>query len=193
MRRVKQKTKIVINNFVKSILILITFFAVFQVNAQEHSEKFKPHHSLGLIISHTQISQGIQDNGNRKWLSVPSWGINYNYVFSSKWAIGLHTDIVVEDYVVEQHLKSSSNETLERSYPIGSAVMATYKPFKHFYFLLGAGGEFEKNENFFMLRAGVEYSIHLPKNWELVIPLTNDLKFNAYNSFNIGIGMVKKL
>jgi hypothetical protein len=39
-----------------------------------------------------------------------------------KWAIGLHNDIVLEDFAVRRTFKSSNGQVLERSYPIASAV-----------------------------------------------------------------------
>jgi hypothetical protein len=145
------------------------------------------------MMSHTQISQGVQSDGNNKWLSLPSWGINYNYKFSPKWAVGLHTDIVVEDFAVEEHLKSSNGEVLERSYPVATAVMFSYKPGKHFSYMLGSGGEFAHTGNLFLLRVGIEYGYHLSNNWELNANLTNDLKVNAYNSWAIGFGIARVL
>lgn len=58
--------------------IVMLFFFGASVFAQEiEPPQFHPHHTLGFMISHTQVSQGIQANGNKKWLSLPSWGINY--------------------------------------------------------------------------------------------------------------------
>lgn len=63
----------------------IFFVLITAISAQEKQiEKFKPHHTLGFLISHTQINQGIQADGDEKWLSLPSWAINYNYKFSQK-------------------------------------------------------------------------------------------------------------
>lgn len=177
----------------KNILSITAFiFLSFQMQSQETPHlDFHPHHSLGIVISHTQINQGIQANGNKKWLSLPSWGINYNYKFSPKWAVGLHNDIVVEDFVVEEHLKSADGKTLERSYPIASAIVVSYKPGKYFSFLLGSGGEFAHTGNLFLFRVGVEYGHYISKDWELNAVLTNDLKINAYNSWAIGLGITR--
>jgi hypothetical protein len=174
------------------IITLFIFTTVLAVAQNDTHHVFHPHHTLGLIISHTQVSQGIQANGNKKWLSLPSWGINYNYKFSKKWAIGLHSDIVTEDFAVQEHSKSSSNSTvLERSYPIASAVMASFKPGKNFNYLFGAGGEFAHTGNLFLVRVGLEYGYHINKKWELNANITNDLKINAYNSWAIGMGVTK--
>lgn len=176
------------------IYLWLFFFCLMKTFAQEHhSNDFNPHHSIGFILSHTQISQGIQANGEKKWLSLPSWGINYNYKFNQKWAVGLHNDIVVEDFVVEQHLKSSGGEVLERSYPIASAVIISYKPGTSLSYLFGVGGEFAHSENLLLVRIGIEYSYHLTGKWELNANITNDLKINAYNSWALGVGISRIL
>lgn len=117
-----------------------------QVN--EHTA-FHPHHLLGVVLNHTPISQGVQANGDKKWLALPSIGINYNYKFAEKWSIGVHNDIVMEDYVVEEHLRSGGGDkTLERAYPVASAAMASFKPGKHFSYMLGAGESLRIREAF---------------------------------------------
>lgn len=163
------------------------------VAGQEHEEEtvFHPHHTLGLIISHTQVGQGVTEGGKGEWLVLPSWGLNYNYKFSPKWAIGLHTDIITETFKVEEHLSGGSDEILERSRPIASALMASFKPGKHFNYLLGAGGEFSHTGNLYLVRIGAEYVYHLSKKWELNAVLANDLKINAYNSWSVGMGITR--
>ena len=178
-------------NYLVFIVFLLFYGSVF--SQKEMHSKFHSHHTLGFIISHTQISQGVQANGDKKWLSLPSWAINYNYKFSEKWAIGLHNDIVLEDFAVEEHLKSSNGQVLVRSYPIASAVMVSYKPGKHFSYMFGSGGEFSHTGNLLLLRVGLEYGYHISKDWELNANITNDLKINAYNSWAIGFGVSRIL
>lgn len=185
------------NSHISLLCIVLLGLSFLQLVAQETQTAtpsgFHPNHTISLIMSHTQISQGIQNNGKRKWLSLPSWGLNYNYVFHPKWAIGLHSDIIVEDFVVEQHLKSSNNENLERSYPIASAIVGSFKPGKHFAYLLGTGGEFAHTGNFFLIRVGIDFSMHITQKWEMNAVIANDYKFNAYNSWGIGLGITKQL
>jgi hypothetical protein len=174
------------------VIFLMVFFSGIPSWSQTNdSIKFHPHHSIGLVIGHTQISQGIQSDGQRKWLSLPVWAINYNFKFKPQWALGLHTDIIFEDFLVEEHLNNSQEKVLERKYPIASALMATYKPFKHVSFLLGTGAEFSHSGNLFLVRCGFEYSYHFANNFELNAIITNDLKVNAYNSWSIGLGVSK--
>jgi hypothetical protein len=175
------------------ITLFLTGTCVATIAQEKANHTFHPHHTLGIVVSHTQVSQGIQ-NGDRKWLALPSWGINYNYKFSPKWAIGLHNDIIVESFTVTNHLKSGAgSEELERSYPIASAIVASYKPGKHFSFLMGSGGEFSHTGNLFLIRIGLEYGYHMNNKWELNANIVNDLRWNAYNSFAIGLGVTRIL
>ena len=179
--------------FFMALVLVFSSSAFAQHTGQEHGEEavFHPHHTFGLVISHTQVSEGVSEGGKRKWLSLPSWGLNYNYKFSPKWAIGLHTDIITESFKVDEHLNGSSNEVIERSSPVATALMASFKPGEHFIFLLGGGGEFAHAANYLLIRLGLEYEYHLNKNWELNANITNDLKVNAYNSWSVGMGITK--
>jgi len=91
------------------------------------------------------------------------------------------------------YANDQDNETLERSYPIVPALMGIYKPSESWSFLLGFGGEFAKEENYFLTRVGAEYGYELPKNWEIFGTFSYDLKWNAYDSWGIGLGIAKNL
>ncbi|HRI19505.1 MAG TPA: hypothetical protein PLA68_01065 [Panacibacter sp.] len=177
--------------FMAVCLSCVSLLAFAQHN--EEQEAFHPHHTLGIDISHTQITEGIGADGHKKWLSLPSWGLNYNYKFHPKWAIGLHNDIVAENFEVSEHLNTESEKALERSFPFASAAMVSFKPGHHFNYMLGPGGEFAKEGNLFLIRIGVEYECHISKGWELNAVITNDYKVNAYNSWSIGLGITKIL
>lgn len=175
-----------------SLSFLICFFSN-KITAQESEEKaFSPHHQIGISINHVHVFEGRNEEGNREVLSLPAWGIDYTYQFHEKWALGLHTDFVIEKYKVEKvYGKEENKETIERSYPIAPALMGIYKPNENWSFLLGFGGEFAKEENFFLTRAGVEYGYELPKKWEIFGTFTYDFKWNAYDSWGIGLGIAK--
>jgi hypothetical protein len=178
-------------------LTMILFFCYSPGIAQQHEdakESFRPHHIISIVISHAQVFDGRDINGEKKVLSLPSWGLDYTYQFKPKWAIGLHTDIITETFEVEKHLEGSgSGEVIERAYPIAPAVMGIFKPNRHWSFLFGAGVEFEKEENFFLNRAGVEYGAELPKGWEVFGSLSYDFKWSGYDTWLLGLGISKVL
>lgn len=177
-----------------TIIFCFCFNYCFSQEHEESKEAFRPEHSLSVVISHAHVFQGRDIDGNKKVLSLPSWGLDYTYQFKPKWGIGLHTDIITETFEVEKHLESGGNgEVIERSYPIAPALMGIYKANKHWEFLFGAGVEFAKEGNFFLNRAGVEYGAELPKGWEVFGSLSYDFKWNAYDTWVLGLGITKVL
>ncbi|MTH14053.1 hypothetical protein [Flavobacterium sp. LC2016-01] len=186
-----------VNNNLKKLIpfIFILSFSLFNYKciAQENEEKaFSPHHQIGISINHVHVFEGRDDEGNKEVLSLPAWGLDYTFQFQEKWSIGLHTDFIIEKFKVEKNLESGDEkETVERSYPIAPAVMGIYKPNEHWSFLLGLGGEFAKEEDYFLTRAGVEYGYELPKDWEIFGTVSYDFKWNAYDSWGIGLGIAK--
>ncbi len=172
-----------------SLLLIFIAFANAQETAhKEGKEEKEKRHSVAVLISHTQISEAVEGEG-KKSISVPSWGIDYNFELTERWAIGLHNDLIVESFVIE----NSEGTEVERSSPFATAVVGMFKPIKNFSLVLGAGGEFSKEENLFLIKAGVEYShLILHDNWELIASFSNDFKLDAYNSWNIGFGIGRK-
>lgn len=110
------------------------------VNAQEkeleeQKEFAEKKHSIAILLSHTQMAESIGD-GKKKWISIPSWGIDYNYELSEKWAVGLHNDIILENFIVEHNDKTE----IERSSPFASTVVVLYKLGNHISVMLGILG-----------------------------------------------------
>lgn len=182
----------------KLVLVAIcSLSSIFSANSiaqesKEEKEAFSPHHQIGASINHINVFEGKNVDGRNKILSLPAWGLDYNYVFHPKWAIGLHTDFIIEDFMVEKHLEGGEEkEILERSYPIAPAIMGIYKPGEHWGFLLGMGGEFAKEENFVLTRLGTEYSWEIANGWEVFGTVSYDIKWNAYDSWGFGLGIEK--
>lgn len=170
-------------------------------NQEEHHEGHHKKHAISFVISHTHIRSGVKNNSGDNWIALPSLGINYNYSFNEKWAIGLHNDIIIEEFVVEDPNKNSSLELhineesevegIERSHPIASAIMLTYKPYEHIALLVGGGMEFSKEEDFALIRLGLEFPFQIPNDWEIFGALSYDININAYNGFTFGFGIAK--
>lgn len=179
-------------------LIIFLLFSSFSVTRAQEStqelESFNPHHSLSIVLSHAHVFDGRDIDGKRSTLVLPSWGLDYNYHINPKWSIGLHTDIIIEKFKVEKHLESGgSGEVIERSFPIAPALVGTYTLNHHWKCLFGAGTEIAKEGNFFLNRAAIEYGVELPKRFELVGSITYDIKWGAYDTWVLGIGVNKAL
>lgn len=118
--------------------------------------------------------------------------VAYTYYISKKWAIGLHTDFIIEKFEVEKNLESGKDkETVERSYPIAPALIRIYKLNEQWSFLLGMRGEFTKEEDYPLTRAGAEYGYEIPKGWGIFGTFSYGIKWNAYDSWGIELGIAK--
>ena len=177
----------------KLVLAATLLMASGSVHAQEErGSKEHARHEVSLLIAHTTVSQGINVDGERTWLMLPSWGLNYNYWLSQRWAIGLHTDLITETFVVtENHNEAEGEPEVERTRPIAPAIMASYRPHHHWAFTGGAGAEFAKEGDLFLMRAGTEYTIHLGGPWETSGSFAYDFRFDAYDSYTLGIGITR--
>ncbi len=184
-------------NFILSFFTLLVAFN--NINAQENkdaekkesSKKFEPKSSLSFVLGHAHVFEGRDATGKKKSLILPSIGIDYMFQFKPKWSVGLQTDIIIETFKVEKHLGGGT--VIERSSPIAPALMGMYKASEHWNFLFGAGAEFAKEENFFLNRFGIEYAAEMRKEWEVFGTLSYDIKWKAYDTWIIGIGIAKKI
>lgn len=174
------------------LLLMISWTSGFAQATLEEVGSFRPHFSAGIAISHAWLIQGQNGEGGVGIKTLPSWGMDINYMFHPKWAIGLHTDIITEKFFIEKSSGQNEGEqTVERSYPIAPALMGIFKATQHWSFLAGVGGEFAKEENFFLTRAGVEYCVEMKNNWEVVAAFNYDLKWDGYDDWVFGMGVVK--
>ena len=180
-----------------SVLSVALFFIItINLNGQEAEkievgdhEGMKGTHRISLLIGHSHLSHGIMENGKRGWTIIPSWAFDYDYWLSNSWALGLHNDMMIESFEVEDHEK----EVIERTRPITSLASVIFKPKEHVGFVLGMGGEFAKEGNFAVTRLGIESGWEMKKKWEFAISLNYDIKWNGYDTWVIGVGISKLL
>lgn len=175
-------------------LLLLFIVAIIQTYAQDetHEKHAKTHdakfHKLGLVMANSLITNSVE-NANET-LIVPTFGFNYDYWFSHQWGIGLHSDLVLQQYKVERHHDQS---VLERENPVALCAIVSYEPFPRWIFMGGYGIELERNENINLFRFGLEYGIPLPNHWDLGINMEYDHKIKAYSSFMFGVVFSKLL
>ncbi|MFY0628192.1 MAG: hypothetical protein JXR07_17975 [Reichenbachiella sp.] len=147
-------------------------------------EDFK-HHSISIALSHTHVPKAIDNQS----LIVPSWGLNYNYHFSPKWAIGIHSDLEIATYIIEGH---DEGQELERENPIIVSVVGIYNPWKELLINVGFGKEFEPHESFWVYRFGLEYEIEFGHHWGLAPSLMYDIKESLFDSWTVGLVVGKR-
>lgn len=180
------------SHFYRTACMTVLFLMFFISSKAQDNIPIKKRHQAAVSVNHAYVFEGRDQNGDRNTLILPSWGIDYTYQFHSKWAAGIHTDFIIEKFKTQKIYSNSEElETIERSYPVAPALMAVYKPNEKWSFLLGLGGEFAKEEDFFLTRAGIEYGYELSGGWEVFGTFSYDIKWNAYDSWTIGLGIAK--
>lgn len=168
--------------------------AKFEKHHQESEEE--THHSVSFMIGHAHISTAVKDGKDNEWLTIPAFALHYIYKFNEKWGLGLHTEILLEDFEIAGS-KSLENggepeiETIERNRPVAVALMGYYELHHHLILMLGGGAEFSSKENFALIRLGVDIPIVERFGWEAFGTFIYDINIDAYNSFNLGFGIAK--
>lgn len=175
------------------LLVLRSLTTFAQEETKPENESFEPRHSLSLTIGHEHIFNGRDAEGNKETLILPFWGIDYNFQFAPKFLIGLHTDLILESFEVQKNLKGGVEEVVERTRPVAPAIMGFYKLNDHWSFGFGIGGEFSKEENYFLTRLAIEYGSEIGKGWEVFGGLQYDFRWDAYDTWTIGLGIGREI
>lgn len=168
-------------------LVSLCFTAFGQHAALEPAEEQEmnfPHLRAAVLIGHTYVPASATESH----LFIPSWGLDLEYWFNESWAIGLHNDVELQSFLIE-HLDGME---LEREFPLVFTLDAIVKPWKGLVVQVGPGYEFEKTENFFLVRAGVEYEIEFGHHWDLSPSLFYDTRFEANDTWTIALGLGKR-
>ncbi len=145
---------------------------------------FFPHFRGAVFISHTFIP-AVAENTR---VAIPSYGLDLEYWFNHDWGIGLHNDLELENFIIEQ----DHEEFLEREYPLVSSLDLLYRPWKGLVFQVGPGIEIDRNETFFLFRLGMEYEIELGHHWDLYPTFFYDTREDAFTTISIGLGVGKR-
>lgn len=146
-------------------------------------------HRVTAVMAYSFLKNQLDENTDNI-LVAPTVGLNYDFRVGEKWGLGLHSDIVLQQYKVEDH---NDETVLVRENPVALVLVGLFEPLPSLMLIAGYGIELEAHENIQLLRFGVEYGFHLPGNWELGFALEFDRKINTYNSWVFGVGFSKLL
>ena len=130
----------------------------------EHSEhhEFKPWR-IGFGIGHSYLPAGNHSSDKVSILVIPTIGLDIQYWFSPRFGLALKNEFEIISYVIER----DEGGEIEREYPIISVLVGMYKLKNGPAFYLGAGIEYEKSNNFFIAKAGIEYELEIGKHWDV--------------------------
>ncbi|MGC3944697.1 MAG: hypothetical protein QM762_09270 [Chryseolinea sp.] len=173
-------------------LFMILFWSCFSLFAQEYphaDDGPRKKHKLSLFMANAFVPAAEGVSGQDKLFLVPAWGLNYDYWFHPKVAVGVHNDFILQQFKIESH---DNNQEVVRAFPVVISGVVSWHPIPHWIILVGAGQEIDKHEHYNVVQAGVEYEIELRKGWTLGINLAYDNKINAYDTWIFGVTFGKK-
>lgn len=182
------------NTFRRAITAIMSFIGIFFANAQDISmiddedENFKQKIGVSAVMGHAIIRSNNQD---KKKYSAPAFGINLNYLLSEKWSVGIHSDLIFENFVIEENNGFEERSFLEKEYPLTVNAVGIYKPIKSLGIMGGAGKELSRSKNLTMIVAGLEYFYELSKKWEIGFSATYEMKLKSYDTLMIGLGITR--
>ncbi|MCD4732390.1 MAG: hypothetical protein K8R74_17440 [Bacteroidales bacterium] len=171
-----------------SLLLITTTWAYGQHESETHDESHFQHHRLALFTGYGLIPGAINDEGNKQVKVIPVLGIDYEYWFNHKFALGLQNDLELASYSVE----NEKEKYLEREYAFVTALVFLYEPLRGLAFFAGPGYEFEHNQNFAVFKVGTEVLKIFEGGWSTGIIIAYDIK-EVNSSFSLGVTVGKKL
>ncbi|MCB9082285.1 MAG: hypothetical protein H6555_11305 [Lewinellaceae bacterium] len=169
-----------------SVLMLLFSSQLWAQESHNTAVEAIRHHRLALTMGNTHILEGRNNGGE---LIIPSWGLDYEYWFTERLALGFHGELEIQSYVLD---RGEENATLEREYPLVGALVLLYSPWKKLLLYGGPGLEVERNENFAFYRLGAAYEIELPHHWDLTPTLFYDKKTDLFDAWSIGLAIGRK-
>lgn len=168
----------------RSLYTIIFCLTIVLAKAQEEREN---RHRLTAVIGHAHVNRGL-DLQDPKWLLLPSWGLDYDFWISPRVAVGLHSDIVLQNFSVES-FPAREEEVLQRSFPVALIFTGLYRLDEHLSLLAGGGVEIAEEETLGLWRLGAEYGWEISELWELNVNLVYDRKPEAYDTWTLGLGV----
>lgn len=175
-------------NFLIIPFLMCTFLASAQEAKEEGGELHKAHR-LAIVMGQTHIPAGVSESLQNKELFVPSVGFDYQYWIGERFGIGLVNDLEMASYI----LSENGIESVEREFPFASSAVVLYKPWKELSVLAGPGMEWENNENFFLMKFGLEYEFEMQNAWDITPAFAYDLKDGKFGAWSLGISIGKRL
>lgn len=177
------------NRRLRKVIVMAFCFCIHYVHAQENnSAEENLHHRLSLGISHTYTTVSNETTNEKHHFVAATIGLNYELWFNKKWALASYNDISMQSFTIEQ---KPEGEDVSREYPLLITLVGIYKPGNHWLFFAGPGKEFELEKNYAVIKTGIEYGVHLSKNWEIGFGSDYDIKIDGYNSWLFGISVSK--
>ncbi|BDD07200.1 hypothetical protein [Aureibacter tunicatorum] len=186
-------------------ILSISVFAQNKTDHRDHESSKKNHHhsykrhSISILNGLTFIPESISEHdidqiqSNRLNVSsvnespryVQTWGVNYQYKVNNRLGIGIINDIELEKYAI-----SHSGDILARDNVIVSSLVVYYDIISGLEIFGGAGYEFERDNNLFVWKVGVEYNLFIANDFYVAPELAFDIRKEYWN-YTFGFKLTK--
>lgn len=163
------------------IIVFISFLFVSSLGFSQHHEEAK--HRVAFVLGHSYISLD-----NKEVLSIPTFGLDYEYWFNNHWGLGIFSDV---ELITKEISPTVHGKSIEREYPVVFTLDALWNPCPRWEYVIGPGFVAEKGEIDPLIRFGVEYDLNFGHHWDVAPNLFYDQKMDGGYAISIGIGIGK--
>jgi len=171
-----------------SLVLLTATWANCQHESDEHEVTQFQHHRLALFIGYNLIPNAINEEGDNVVKIIPVLGLDYEYWFNHKFALGLKNDLELDSYTIE----NDHQEYLDRHLALATALVCIYEPILGLAFFAGPGYEFEKDHSFGLFKVGTDIGKSFEGGWSAGITMAYDIK-EVNSSLIFGLTVGKRL
>jgi hypothetical protein len=171
-----------------------TLFGVFLIALSLHAEELSDkessnsieplkRHKLGVYLGNSLIREVHNtQTGKEQFVLAPTFGLDYEYWFSHKWAVGTYNEISILSIDVKQ----DEEEFLKRENVILCSVVGVYEVFPRFAVFAGTGFETDDHHTLWIRFLGVEYAFIKCNGWE-VSAAVGYVNKDLYDLFSFGV------
>jgi hypothetical protein len=153
----------------------------------DHKGHEKEHltHRVAFFTGNTIVPDGETRSGV---LVVPTFGLDYQYWFSHRWAAMASFEMELLNYTVE----TEDGVFIERDTPIVLAISGVFEAVDRLGLLFGFGMEFERTESLWLIRFGGEYAFPVQNNYDIAIIVFGDIK-EKFWAITTGLSIGKRI
>ncbi len=154
-----------------------------QQESHESSEAPLKRHKAGLFLGNSLIHEVHNtQTGKEQYVLAPTFGIDYEYWLSHKWAIGTYNEFAFLNIEVEHE----NEEFIKRENVVLFSGVVVYEILPRFSVFAGTGFETDANQTLWIRYLGIEYAFIRMDNWEVSVT-AGYVNKHLYDAFTFGV------
>ena len=174
------------NFYLLTLCLLVLFFNPLKAQEEDHhdSESALKRHKAAVVLGNSLI-HGVKNTqtGKEQYLVAPTFGLDYEFWISHKWAVGTYNEFAHIDIEVETE---EHEEYIKRENALLFSGVVIYEPFKRFSVFAGTGIETDPNHTFWIGYFGMEYAFIRSDDWEVSLS-AGYINKDLYDAFTFGV------